>query len=247
MSKLDFQNGFALGLAGKREFVNDNEIMVTFVKGKEPYTTTYEKVIIRNGNAVDEPIQFNHGKVGGWYDRDGNIITFPFFPTYHTTLYGSGGGGGGGDSDEVWVYFRVDKDTYPYAILDANQTGAYYSLGASFFSSYEFVEGIGDAKGEFILRATSDVINYYRSIKFLAVEQETVREARTFIEFLKSIELSLWNVDKFTYDDTSEWTTFHGVFQTTDCRYTNFKIPASCIGPKEWHKKYRFDIWGVTK
>ena len=87
MSNFDFQNGFVLGLAIKREFLKIDEMLtVTFNIGTESNFEMYEKVIIMPDNAVNEPILPDGGK-NNWYDSDGNIITFPFFPTEDIKIY----------------------------------------------------------------------------------------------------------------------------------------------------------------
>ena len=83
MSKIDFQNGFTLGMLSNglaKEKLVDHT--VTFLADGEPY----EIVSVKNGNSVKEPDKPTPTGKTTWIDSLGNSQQFPFFPEENTLL-----------------------------------------------------------------------------------------------------------------------------------------------------------------
>lgn len=82
MSKTDFQNGFALGLASGGvvgSSITPIDHTVTFYSGSGIVIASY---IISKGDAINPPVNDV-----AWVNSEGVAVTFPYTPTSDTNLY----------------------------------------------------------------------------------------------------------------------------------------------------------------
>ena len=126
MSKLDFQNGLAIGLASKgtaSATMLDNT--VTFLADGEPY----EIVSVKSGNYVNAPATeptSENGVFLNWQDSDNNTVNFPYLPKSDITLYAFITES---QAERLYTFFDVDKEIYKYVfvIKRGNTMGIYFT------------------------------------------------------------------------------------------------------------------------
>lgn len=218
MSKLDFQNGFALGLASKGQASSNMEVLdhtVQFIVEGE----TYELVRVNDGNAVRAPATnpvkdgFNFG---GWEDGDGNVMTFPFIPTDDTTIVAINWS----LSDLLWNSYNIDPDAYPFIFISVTQPSQmdYYDSYVYFLPLYQLTEdGF----------STNDYLRFYQKLYHSNVTEDTIRDAETLIKLLCTYE----------HNDPTEIASSEHLLNTYDdgeYYYANFD------GLSSWRDGYRF-------
>ncbi len=194
MSKTDFQNGFALGLAsGGTPTATELDNTVKFLVDGEPY----EIVSVKNGNFVSKPLTdptSPNGVFISWQNSDNVPVNFPYPPNGDVTLYALITEP---QAERLYTFFGVDKESYPYIFVtkrddDTDTMGVYFTEYCT-----STVIGPKDYKTHFTNNCTYDTS--------LFPEESNVEAVITF--FLTDCRLNNFlDSTKIALSPTSEYT-----------------------------------------